>query len=304
LEYTKPFQTFEELANIVQDRGLGGSREALLFALKTVGYYRLSGYWYPFHTNDVFDENATIESVMRIYDFDRHLRLNMLNAIEHIEVYVRTQLAHKISRDHGAFGYLNESGLPRLSEKDYTRFIEKCHLQFERSREPFVLHYQKVYGEGDKKKLPPLWMMVNAMDFGQIVTLYKGTSPIIRKEIAEEFDVTTKVFESWLLSLNTVRNICAHHGRLWNKVLGTPVAIPKNKSWRSDYPVDPCRLFAVLLVCQYMLHRISPSSSWRLRFDELLDEYPDISRRSMGMTADWEEHPIWIALPEFQKSNK
>lgn len=161
MQYTKPFQTFDELADKVQKRGLGGSRETLIFALQTVGYYRLSGYWYPFHTDDVFHNSATIEAVMRIYDFDRQFRLIMLNALEHIEIYIRTQLAHKVSRDYGPFGYLDRTGLPRLCEKEHAHFIEKCHLLFERSREPFVIHYQQVYGEGDKKKLPPLWMMVN-----------------------------------------------------------------------------------------------------------------------------------------------
>ena len=119
MEYTKPYLTFEELADKVRDRGLGRSRETLLFSLQTVGYYRLSGYWHIFHKDDVFFEGATIEKVMRVYDFDRQFRLITLNALEHIEVYFRTQLAHKLSRDYGAFGYLDASAFPRLKGNQY-----------------------------------------------------------------------------------------------------------------------------------------------------------------------------------------
>lgn len=114
MEYAKPYLTFEELADKVQGRGHGGDREKLLFSLQTVGYYRLSGYWHIFHKDDVFFEDATIEKVMRVYDFDRQFRLITFNALEHIEVYFRTQLAHKLSRDYGAFGYLEDSTFSRL----------------------------------------------------------------------------------------------------------------------------------------------------------------------------------------------
>ena len=293
MEYTKPYKTFEELADLSQSRGMGGSRETLLFAMETVGYYRLSGYWHIYQKQDVFYPGTTIEKVMSLYNFDRHFRLIILNAIEHIEVYFRTQLAHKISRDYGPFGYLENAGLPRLSDGEFDAFIGHCRSCYKRSREPFALHYQKKYGESKKEKLPPLWMMVNMMDFGQVVTMYKGASVLIRQEISNEFGVSARVLESWLLTLNTVRNICAHHGRLWNRVLGTKPAIPNKTDWRYSCLKNSDRMFCVLVIMQYLLGKISPDSNWRNRLENLLNEYPSINRKSMGFVGDWESCPLW-----------
>jgi len=134
LKYKKPYLSFEEQADMLIERGMGGSRDALLQCLQSVGYYRMSGYWHIFHEDNVFADSATIEEVIDIYCFDRQLRLIVLDAIERVEVYFRTQLAHKLSRDFGPFGYLDPEGLPRLSLKQHQEFIGKCHATFDRSR--------------------------------------------------------------------------------------------------------------------------------------------------------------------------
>lgn len=239
MEYKKPYLTFEQQADQLTKRGLGGNRDTLLFALESIGYYRLSGYWHIFHTDNTFHEGTT---------------------------------------------------------------IEKCHGCFERSREPFVLHYQKKYGEGDKSKLPPIWMMVNAMDFGQMVSMYKGASVKIRADLAGRFGISSRVLESWLLSLNTVRNICAHHGRLWNRELGTKPMLPRDKQWHDPYEIPSNRMFAILVILKYLTDVISPESRWRKRLDELISEYPDIRLTSMGFLEGWEACPLWMMFTEENES--
>lgn len=293
MEYSKPYLSFEQQADQLTARGLGGCRTTLLDSLSTIGYYRLSGYWYIFHDNDVFHSDATIEKVMRIYDFDRQFRLVILNALEHIEIYFRTQLAHCLAEKYGPFGYLKNDGLPRLKQNTFNHFIQRCHDSFERSREPFVLHFQNKYSNGDKKQLPPVWMMVNVMDFGQVVTLYKGAPVEVRQFLAAQFGITARVLESWLLSLNTVRNICAHHGRLWNRTIGTKPSIPNQNVWHIPYDVKPDKMFAILIILQYLLNVISHTSEWRKRLDALMDKYPDIERKSMGFTEGWEQCALW-----------
>lgn len=293
MKYKKPYLSFEEQADMLIERGMGGSRDALLQCLQSVGYYRMSGYWHIFHEDNVFADGATIEEVIDIYCFDRQLRLIVLDAIERVEVYFRTQLAHKLSRDFGPFGYLDPEGLPRLSLKQHQDFIDKCHATFDRSREPFVLHYKEKYSDGDDSALPPYWMMVNAMDFGQIVTLYKGAPVGIRQEIAEELDQKAAVIESWLLSINTVRNICAHHGRLWNRAIGTKPRIPKTPEWHTPYEVRPDKVFCVLVILQYLVKRIVPQSNWRNRLDDLMGKYPNIDKRKMGFSKGFEKCPVW-----------
>ena len=63
-----------------------------------------------------------------MYVFDRQFRLVVFDAVEGVEVYMRTQLAYILTEQTGPFGFLDRGKLPRLSEKRYEHFIEKCHL--------------------------------------------------------------------------------------------------------------------------------------------------------------------------------
>lgn len=135
----------------------------------------------------------------------------MLDAIERVEVYMCVQLAYLLAEQTGPFGFLECNNLPRLKGDAYSKFMGRCRDAYERSREPFAIHFRAKYG--DKHELPPYWMLVNLMDFGMVVTLYKGAPVPVRKEIADELGVSTRVLDSWLGTTNTVRNICAYHGR-------------------------------------------------------------------------------------------
>ena len=53
--------------------------------------------------------------------------------------------------------------------------------------------------------------------------------------------------ESWLVALNTVRNCCAHHSRLWNKTLGTKPMIPRDDTaWHEPHEVGNHKMFGTL----------------------------------------------------------
>ena len=100
---------------------------------------------------------------------------------------------------------------------DHREFIEKSKECVKRSRDPFIVHYKEKYHSDNP---PPYWILVHVLGFGQIVTVYKGASPQVKRNIADELGVPSKTLCSWLKTLNVVRNITAHHGRLWNRVLG------------------------------------------------------------------------------------
>lgn len=288
-EYTKPFLTYEQQADLLISRGLICDKNELINKLKRVGYYRLSGYLHLFKvSNDKFIEDTTLDNVYEIYRFDRQLRVLTIDAIERFEVYVRTNLIYKLSEKYGAFGYLDKDSLPRLKDKDYEGFILKCKRNYSRSSEVFVKHFKEVYG--DTHHLPPYWMLANLMDFGMVFTLYRGAEPQIRQEIASDFNVKAKVFESWLRSINTVRNICAHHSRLWNKPIGAPI-IPKDKKW--DTSRNNHKVYCILSILSYILNVVAPNSSWKNRFINLLHNYPNIDLRRMGFPENWDINSFW-----------
>lgn len=299
MKYAKPPLTVEQQADLLIARGMLGDRALLIERLKAVSYYRLSGYSHTFRIdgcpNDSFQPGTSFESVWGRYAFDRKLRLLVMDGIERIEVAVRTLLAFHHSHASGPFAYAQDSAsLPNLSPVKLTEFTQKIHSDMCRSGEKFVKHFRVNYG--DCHTYLPIWMAVEIMNFGDIVTLYRGASENIRKLVAYPFRVPDKVFDSWLLTLNAVRNICAHHGRLWNRELGIKPKIPRDgvyPDWHRPVRVLPERVFSVLTICRHCLRQVAPQSKWPNRLLHLLDENTSIPTRSMGFPEDWRKCPIW-----------
>ena len=240
MKFTKPFLTYDQQADLLVARGLKGDRAKLISHLHSVNYYRLSGYWYIFRTADpahpgkkldTFEPDATVGRVWDRYVFDRRLRLLVMDALERIEVDARTRLAYLHAERHGAFGYAaNPAALPNLSAPDRVRLLDSFRAELANSREEFVEHFRAKYGS-DHNDLP-VWVACELMTFGHLVTFFRGCEPGIQKLLAGRYGVADVVCGSWLRALNAVRNICAHHSRLWNRVLGLRPMIPnKDARW-------------------------------------------------------------------------
>lgn len=296
MEYAKPALTYEQQADLAISRGLCAKREQLIARLKEVGYYRLSGYWHIFKDSEtgLFREGATLERIWDLYTFDRELKFLMFDAIECVEVHLRTQLAYELAHEGGPFGYMDQNNLPNLDTSAYDELMRRCRKAFKRSREPFVLHFKQTYG--DCHELPPYWMMVNAMDFGMVFTLYRGAPNDVRKSIAQRLGVAPRVLDSWLLAINTARNVCAHHGRLWNRVLGTRALVPRAKNdprWHEPYEVESGRTFMVLTVLSCLVESIDADCGWQEKVLCLLSTRSELDLARMGFTRGWECCPFW-----------
>lgn len=296
MEYTKPALTYDQQADLAISKGLGADRDELVACLESIGYYRLSGYWHILKdpATGLFHGNATLGRVLDLYSFDRRLKLLVFDAVERVEVYLRSQLAYELAYEGGPFGYLRPESLPNLDGPAYDGLMSRCRKSFKRSREPFALHFKQTYG--DHHELPPYWMRVNMMDFGMVFTLYRGAPNPVRKKIASSLGVAPRVLDSWLLAINTTRNICAHHGRLWNRVLGTRALVPRAKNdsrWHTPYEVETDRPFVVLTVLSCLLETIAPDCGWQARLLELVSTRSAADLERMGFTDGWELCPLW-----------
>lgn len=302
MKYTKPFLTYDQQADQLLARGLQGDRNELIAYLQSVNYYRLSGYWYPFRKSDPanpgaklddFYPGATIAKVWDRYVFDRRLRLLVMDALERIEVDARTRLAYLHAERHGPFGYADDPAtLPNLHPPQRTEFLDYFRDEFAYSREEFVVHFRNKYGS-DHNDLP-IWVTCELMTFGHLTTFYRGCDASIQKQLARRYGVADVVCRSWLHALNVVRNICAHHARLWNRVLGLRPMIPKkDPRWNKPVKIPNDRVFAILIICRHCLGIIAPGSDWTDRLKGLLTEYPDIPRAAMGLIPDWDKLPLW-----------
>lgn len=301
MEYSKGHLSFEDQADRLIARGLLADRAELIIRLQAVSYYRLAGYLHPFRERDAdgnaldrFQEGTRLEAVWNRYCFDRRLRVLTLDAIERVEVSIRTKLVFRFTRLYGPFGYCDDANLPKLKISEYLEWRMALQEETDRSKETFKKHFLEKYG--DHHRNLPLWMLAELMSMGSLLTFFKGVEPALKRQIAEEYGFADEVLLSWLRSLNAARNICAHHSRFWNRVLGYPPMLPsarKFPDWHAPLKLPTDRSGIILMICRHLLRQISPTSRWHERVAALFGEYPEIPLFSMGLSDTWKDHPIW-----------
>ena len=296
MKYAKPALTPEQQADLILQRGLIADRDTLIQRLQSVSYYRLSAYWYPFRQagSEQLSPGVTLDVVWDRYVFDRQLRLLVMDVIERVEIAIKTCLVIEHTLQHGPFGYLDRVNLPGMTIDQHRTFLEKIRNGAKNSREEFVLHFNAKYtSETDL----PLWMAAEVMTFGGMLSLFRHADKAIKGKIAAMYGVSDDVLESWLLTLNVVRNMCAHHARLWNRgFAGKEFAVPrkhKHPAWHVPVAVPNDRMFGVLTLLRYLQGRVAPQSQWDERFRKLLTDHPAIPIHLMGFPADWMTCAIW-----------
>lgn len=113
--FTQPSLSITEQINLLEQRNLIiNDIFSVTHYLKTIGYYRLKAYFQPFllnnhNSNDGFKPKSTFYDVLNLYIFDRELRLLMVDAIERIEVALRTAISNTMSNKYCPHWYLNQA---------------------------------------------------------------------------------------------------------------------------------------------------------------------------------------------------
>jgi len=219
--------------------------------LETVSYYRFSAYLYPFRKNDGtnnFVSGSSFNRCWRYYRFDRKLRFCVIDAIERVEVAVKAKLVNHFSQKYGIFAYRDPCNFASPPDTmRLQRLLDFIDTETQRSKEEFVEHFRNTY---DTSNGLPLWMATEVMTFGNMLTFFCLLKKQDKQVIAKSFGSNEHVFESWLLNLNYIRNICAHHGRLWNRQFSiSPITPAKDLRWHEKaYPVNNKRIYATLCI--------------------------------------------------------
>ena len=203
--FTKPATTYAEQVALLQKRGMDIEDPVqVAFYLQHLNYYRLGAYWLPFeadHGSHRFQPGTRFADVLDLYIFDRELRLLVLDAIERIEVSVRSQWAYQMSHQHGPHSHLNSA----LAHKPWhwQSNLEKLTKEVERSDETFIQHLTQTYSEA----LPPVWAVCEVMSLGVLSRWYGNLKPMpTRREIANVYGIDQRVMESWMHHLTFIRN--------------------------------------------------------------------------------------------------
>lgn len=286
-KFTKQALKISDLITLMRDNGLLIQDEPYAErCLEYQGYYRLKIYMRSFQdANKKFHAGSTFEEIVELYDFDRKLRLLCLDAIERIEVALRSQLINVMGAHGGPHFYYEEK---YFSSKEA---VTKIRRLGETGKHLSITHYKKEYNE---PYLPAIWNLTEASTFGLLSTVFADLEKPYRKEIALKFNFDEVVCVSWFKSIATLRNICAHHGRLWNTEM--LVNAPKKASRYSSDLMDNSRCYSRLVLLRGILKEIAPNGGhgWLPNLIELIDTRPvsaDIA--AMGFPADWKQRPLW-----------
>ncbi|SEA95969.1 Abi family protein [Alkalimonas amylolytica] len=260
---------------ILKSRGLLVDNEpAALNYLARIGYYRLSGYWYPLRVIDTetslqehrpvrfdhFMPESHFEDVVKLYVFDKKLRLLALDALERIEMALRVDIAHRLGEKdpcahlnpdclHGNFAKKAIIKGPNKGKTEHQVWLEKYDTMLKRARrEPFIAHHREKY-DG----CLPIWVAIEVWDFGLLSRLFEGMQFTDKNQVAQKYGLADGAqLAKWLKSLNFVRNVSAHHSR-------------------------PFMYFAIMAK---LLAVICPNSSWTQRLIALINDFPS-SRNGM-----------------------
>lgn len=315
----KPWRSMTDQLAVLKARGLLVDNDtAALNYLARIGYYRLSGYWYPLRVIDTetslqqqrpvrfdhFMAESHFEDVVKLYVFDKKLRLLALDALERIEMALRVDVAHLLGEKdscahmnpdclHGNFAKKSITKGLNKGRTEHQVWLEKYDTMLSRSRrEPFIAHHRAKYNG-----CLPVWVAIEVWDFGLLSRLFEGMQFADKNRIAAKYGLADgEQLAKWLKSLNFVRNVSAHHSRLWNiNVLELSV---RPSHWPQMNHSRPFMYFAIMA---HLLAVICPNSSWTQRLMTLIDDFPT-ARNGMLTLQDFglvEGAVEWLS--QFQK---
>jgi abortive infection bacteriophage resistance protein len=264
-----------------------------LHLLENISYYRFSGYWYPLladKQNHIFKPNADFETAFSLYKFDREFRKLIISELEKIEVAVRSKMACILSTAHHAF-WIEDASLftnPQVHQST----LDKIREEFDRSDEEFIIAFKSKYSN----RFPPSFILMEITSFGALSRLYGNLKAgKVKKDIARFFGLPDVAFASWLHSIVYIRNVCAHHSRIWNRPLSIQPLFPRNATygWLTNRQVGINRVYYVLSMIIYLLNIVNPKHSFKQKLNNLFEKYPNVDKRAMGFPANWQNEPLW-----------
>lgn len=324
--YDKPWLSLDDQIARVESRGMTDAHEyAMEFA--RIGYYRLSGYWYPFRKPapgttdkrlDEFVEGARFEHVMRLYRYDDRLRAALYSALSKIEVAIRVKVGYVLGR-RDAFAYLKPAMLKDdLDVVEYSNFVSSFTGEVKRSDEDYAEHFKNDY-DGQM----PIWAATEAMTLTNLIKLLLCMKPEDRDEISADFGVSRGAFRSWFKTLTELRNSVAHQGRLFDREFDNipnweqrpELAHAKkaneaylrrlenlarmNKAYREFQQSQRrhTRIYGQIAVIAYMLRNLGDDDE-ALNLRRCLEAFPtDIPgmspNKTMGIPDHWKDQILW-----------
>jgi len=303
--FAKPYNSVADQLQRLESKGLVVDLPAdeALDVLSSVTYYRFSGYALAFldRQTDAYTNSLKFSEVLALYRFDAALREMMTSALCAVEVTLRTVVSNEFSAKYGPLGYLDGQNFAKA--KDHAATLAKIQSEFNRSKQPCAAHFRQTYDD------PPLWALADVTTFGSISMLLKEMTRPDQNAVSTHYGMRGDILASYLQHATVLRNLCAHHCRLFDFPYGKLKVPPKeyifrplNEWVKSALPIRKDRPFLYQAALVYRLLRPTASSVfdrdfWRQQICDHFDTLPaTIVNRVKGYVdfpADADASPLW-----------
>lgn len=287
----KPFKTIDEQLRILENRNLIiDDYDSAKLYLSTLNYYRISGYTLTLRKDDIFYPGVNFSDIIQIYEFDKKLKYLLLYYLEDVEIALRTHLAY-ILGSQGPDCYKSKDTF--ASEEHFEQILlelESC--KTDNRYEAFIKYHSK-----NREGKFPIWVLTETLSFGALSRLFCSLNVDIKKEICKTHygPLRHTYLENWLESLVVLRNICAHHSRLYNR--GLPKAFKFSSQtldlFRSQgYESTEIgkKVFFAIPIISYMIPFPEISNNLISNIENLCEEYPFVNLKHYGFKPNWKDN--------------
>jgi abortive infection bacteriophage resistance protein len=306
MKYTKQPLSIAQQIEKLKYRGLIiDDEETAAVYLSNISYYRLRAYTYPFQNNgDETDEHYFIRKdihfndIVDLYCIDGRLRTLIFNAIEKIEIAIRTKIVYEYAIEtKNSHWFLKEELY--FNPKDYDRVIEDIREEINRSNEDFIKHYNHKYGN---PVLPPAWMTLEVLSFGTLSRIFAclDSKSEPAKRIAGAFGLPSSfILENWMHAISVLRNCCAHHSRIWNRRFPVRIKMPYNTlnpfiDRETIKTIRDNKLFASLCCIKYILDIVCPDNDFKNNLIDIMVKGGKLlGIKDMGFPDNWKFLGVW-----------
>lgn len=298
IPFGKPALTIADQLSTLHKRGMiVADPDRAEHYLRIIGYHRLSGYWFPFQyrdgsqNHDNFRPGTDFETVLDRYVFDQRLRALVMDALERIEIAARSIISNTMCGACGSHWYLDPACF--VADFDHVKFLKRVRQYTgvspgsERKQTDPIAHYVEKYNQPLE---PPGWIVFEALSFGTMSSTFPKLRDDMKKTIAADFGLPRERLRSWLHAASHLRNLCAHHRRIWNHTFRVASSIAGSER---SHVTQHQSFYNHAVAIQTLLGKIRDDSHWARRLQALLAEHPDIPINLMGLPKNWTGQAIW-----------
>ena len=244
-----------------------------------------------------FYDGVEFANLVNLYNFDSELRHITFKAIEKIEIAYRVAISNIMCKKYGSHWFTKKESFktqidPKTNQDiDYVQICKdiinkEIRKKDDEYAETFIANYYSKYSEPD---LPPFWMVVETFTIGSLNKLYQNINPKDKKEIVEYLGFTSDAkfirFSNWLFALSVIRNICAHHSRLFNRIFR--ISPSKHEKIEEFKGADNNRFYYIAMIINYYLITMAQDNSYENDLQILFNRYKSVDKTKMGFPKDW-----------------